>query len=62
VGQPAEDEDTGKPETAGDRPLNHGWFVSQVAKDHSQTAKNSEGVWTHGAAVSLVAKGDDGKP
>jgi hypothetical protein len=62
VGQPTNDEDTGKPETAGDRPHNHGWYVSQVARDESQTAKNSNGQWTHGAAVSDVAKGDQGKP
>jgi hypothetical protein len=62
VGQPAEDEDTGKPESAGDRPHNHGWWVSQVAKDQSKTAQNSEGQWTHGAAVSDVAKSDQGKP
>jgi hypothetical protein len=61
VGQPAGDEDTGKPETAGDRPHNHGWFVSQVAKDKSKTAQNSEGQWTHGAAVSAVAQSDEGK-
>jgi hypothetical protein len=55
-------EDTGKPESAGDRPHNHGWWVSQVAKDQSKTAQNSEGQWTHGAAVSDVAKSDQGKP
>ena len=60
--EPAEDEDTGTPESAGDRPHNHGWYVSQVARDHSQTAKNSAGVWTHGAAVSAVAQSDQGKP
>jgi hypothetical protein len=54
-------DDTGKPETAGDRPHNHGWFVSQVAKDKSKTAQNSEGQWTHGAAVSAVAQSDQGK-
>ena len=44
------------PDSSTNRPQNHGWFVSQVAKDHSVTGK------AHGAAVSAVAKGDQGKP
>jgi len=51
VGRP---EDAGKP--AGERPHNHGWFVSQVAHDHSVTGR------AHGEAVSEVARGDAGKP
>ena len=58
TGQP---EDTGKPETAGERPHNHGWYVSQKAKDKSAVATNAEGKSTHGAAVSAVAKSDQGK-
>ena len=42
-------------DSAGSRPQNHGWFVSEVAKDHSVTGK------AHGAAVSAVAKSDQGK-
>jgi hypothetical protein len=68
-GQPAGDpketgkpDDTGKPETAGERPKNHGWYVSQAAKNDSLVAKNSQGESTHGAAVSDVAKSDQGKP
>lgn len=49
-------DDAGKPANAGERHHNHGWFVSQVAKDHSTTGK------AHGEAVSAVARGDDGKP
>jgi hypothetical protein len=44
------------PDSSTNRPQNHGWFVSQVAKDHSVTGK------AHGVAVSAVAKGDQGKP
>jgi hypothetical protein len=50
-----------KPESAGDRPHNHGWFVSQVAKDSTKVATNTQGESTHGAAVSAVAKSDQGK-
>lgn len=46
----------GGSENAAERPHNHGWFVSQVAKDHSTTGR------AHGEAVSKVARGDDGKP
>ena len=60
--EPAEDEDTGKPETAGDRPHNHGWYVSQAAKNQSLAASNAEGKSNHGAAVSAVAQSDQGKP
>lgn len=58
VGQPA---GSGKPETAGERPHNHGWYVSQVARDKGATATSADGGSTHGAAVSAVAKGDQGK-
>jgi len=49
-------EDASQPEDAGERPENHGWFVSQAAKDHTTTGR------AHGEAVSAVARGDDGKP
>ena len=49
------DEDENTPETAGDRPHNHGWYVSQVAKDKSTTGR------AHGQAVSAVAQSDQGK-
>jgi hypothetical protein len=54
-------DDTGKPETAGERPHNHGWYVSQTAKDKSAVALNADGTSTHGAAVQVVAKSDQGK-
>lgn len=54
-------EDTGKPDTAGSRPHNHGWFVSQAAKNSSLKAAGTNGTSTHGAAVSAVAKSDQGK-
>ena len=58
---PAEDElgppeGVGTPEAAGERPHNHGWFVSQIARDHSTTGR------AHGEAVSEAARGDEGKP
>ena len=49
-------EDADKSEAAGERPHNHGWFVSQAAKDHSLTGS------AHGEAVSTVAQSDAGKP
>jgi len=52
----AKPDQAGEPKNAGERPHNHGWFVSQVARDHSITGR------AHGEAVSEVARGDDGKP
>jgi hypothetical protein len=37
------------------RPHNHGWFVSQAAKDRSSKGR------AHGAAVSKIARGEQGK-
>ena len=72
VGQPGEDEPLVDEDTveetetdadtdedaapAGERPENHGWFVSQAAKDHSTTGR------AHGEAVSTMARSDAGKP
>jgi hypothetical protein len=39
------------------RAQNHGWFVSQAA-----AAETPAGFANHGAYVSSIAKGDDGKP
>ena len=39
------------------RKQNHGWFVSQAAQ-----ADTPDGFANHGAYVSSIAKGDDGKP
>jgi hypothetical protein len=51
------DEDTDEDAlAAGERPQNHGWFVSQAAKDHGTVGR------AHGEAVSTVARGDAGKP
>jgi hypothetical protein len=52
-----EDEDAGATAGTGERPQNHGWFVSQAAK--GATPASAE---THGAYVSEIARGDDGKP
>jgi hypothetical protein len=41
----------------GERPQNHGWFVSEAAK-----AATPEGFDSHGAYVSEIARGDEGKP
>ena len=54
--KPADNEDSDADENVHERPQNHGWFVSQVAKDHSLTGR------AHGEAVSAVAKSDQGKP
>jgi hypothetical protein len=47
--------DTDQP--AAERAQNHGWFVSQAA-----AAETPAGFANHGAYVSSIAKGDDGKP
>jgi hypothetical protein len=54
----AGENDTDSDEAPADheRPHNHGWYVSQVAKDHSVTGR------AHGKAVSAEARSDDGKP
>jgi hypothetical protein len=41
----------------GDRPLNHGWYVSEAAK-----GETPDGYRNHGEYVSEIARGDDGKP
>ena len=51
------DETTDQAESQAERKQNHGWFVSEAAK-----AETSTGFANHGAYVSSVAKGDDGKP
>ena len=55
----ADDEDEDADATAGEgaRPQNHGWFVSQAAKGATPASAD-----THGAYVSEIARGDDGKP
>jgi len=62
TGKPEDKGKLGKPESAGDRPHNHGWYVSQAAKNKSLVATNADGKSTHGAAVSAVAQSDQGKP
>ena len=52
----ADEEDAAEP-AVGERPQNHGWFVSEAAK-----AVTPEGFDNHGAYVSEIARGDDGKP
>ena len=42
---------------AGERPQNHGWFVSQAAKGATPATADS-----HGAFVSTIARSDVGKP
>jgi len=48
--------DTGQVDPQGERPQNHGFFVSQAARDHSTTGR------AHGEAVSGIARGSQGKP
>jgi hypothetical protein len=52
-----EDEDADATAGEGERPQNHGWFVSQAAKGATPASAD-----THGAYVSEIARGDDGKP
>ena len=52
-----EDEDADPTVGDGERPQNHGWFVSEAAK-----APTPAGFDNHGAYVSEIAQGDDGKP
>ena len=59
-GVPEADEDVEDADPAvaeGERPQNHGWFVSQAAKGATPASADS-----HGAYVSEIARGDDGKP
>lgn len=51
----AEDADPSAGE--GERPQNHGWFVSQAA-----TGATPESATNHGVYVSEIARGDDGRP
>ena len=54
-----DEEEEGADATAGEgeRPQNHGWFVSQAAKGATPVSAVS-----HGAYISEIARGDDGKP
>jgi hypothetical protein len=57
---PGADEEEGDADLTaneGERPQNHGWFVSQAA-----TGATPESAENHGAYVSEIARGDDGKP
>ncbi len=51
-----DDGDSEEVDTDHERPHNHGWWVSEVAKDHSVTGR------AHGEAVSEMARSDKGKP
>jgi len=53
----ANEEDAAAEPAVGERPQNHGWFVSEAAK-----AATPEGFDNHGAYVSEIARGDEGKP
>jgi hypothetical protein len=44
-------------ETGGERPENHGWFVSQAAQGETPAEFRN-----HGEYVSSIARGDAGKP
>lgn len=59
VGKP---ETSGQPEDPGRPTDNHGWFVSQEAKNKSAVGSNAQGHPTHGEAVSGVAQSDQGLP
>lgn len=52
-----EDEDADASAGNGERPQNHGWFVSQAATGATPASADN-----HGAYVSEIARGDDGKP
>ena len=52
-----EEEDADPTVGEGERPQNHGWVVSQAA-----TGATPESADNHGAYVSEVAQGDEGKP
>jgi len=54
--QPALQTETEEESPNGERPQNHGWFVSQAAHDKSTSGAD------HGRAVSAVARGNSGKP
>jgi len=54
--QPSGGEVEQQGEGQANRPHNHGWYVSQVARDHSTTGR------AHGEAVSAAAHGSQGKP
>jgi hypothetical protein len=51
------DSNTPDSNTSADRLQNHGWFVSQAAQ-----ATTPGGFDSHGAYVSSIAQGTDGKP
>lgn len=53
----AEEEEADPTVGEGERPQNHGWFVSEAAKGATPESADS-----HGAFVSEIARGDDGKP
>jgi hypothetical protein len=52
----ADETETEDESPSGERPQNHGWFVSQAAHDKTSTGAD------HGKAVSEVARGNAGKP
>lgn len=52
-----EEEDADPSTSEGERPQNHGWFVSQAATGATPASADN-----HGAYVSEIARGDDGKP
>ncbi len=53
----ADEEEAVADPVAGERPQNHGWFVSEAAK-----AATPEAFDNRGAYVSEIARGDEGKP
>lgn len=54
--EPATEDEEGA-EADGERPENHGWYVSEAAK-----GPTPDGYRNHGEYVSEIARGDDGKP
>jgi hypothetical protein len=52
-----DEEEDADADAEGERPQNHGWFVSQAAQ--GATPESAE---NHGQHVSEIARGDDGKP
>jgi hypothetical protein len=53
----ADETEDAESDATGERPQNHGWFVSQAAQ-----GATPESAASHGQFVSEIARGDAGKP
>jgi len=57
VAPEVDEENEAAPAAAGERPQNHGWFVSEAAKGATPASADN-----HGKSVSEIARSDAGKP